>query len=141
MRYYCQLLNLSAGYVPNSIPPRFDDALKQPKELLGSDAVSILDARNSISSMKYYSERYFNSIKKLKPSVIGFRVVRSSSFIDTDIQENKRYIVYEHIVQYIRFDEIVYCFFIAEFLTTQIKHYGYITSDTKIRIEYKTNTK
>lgn len=99
MKYYCQLLNLSSGYVPNTIPPRFEDAFIQPKEMLGSDAVLILDARNNLNTMIQESEKRFKSIQKLKSSVVGFRVVRSSEFIDTDKEENKRSVVYEYLEQ------------------------------------------
>ncbi len=99
MKYYCQLLNLSSGYVPNSLPPQFKEELKTPKEMLGSDAVLILDARNNLNTMIQDSEKRFNNIQKLKPSIVGFRVVRSSKFIDTDKEKNKRSIVYEYLEQ------------------------------------------
>lgn len=45
MKSYIQFLTLSTGYVPGSIPPRFDDSLKKPIEMLGSDGVFKVDGR------------------------------------------------------------------------------------------------
>jgi hypothetical protein len=45
MKSYIQFLTLSTGYVPGSIPPRFDDSFKKPIEMLGSDGVFQVDGR------------------------------------------------------------------------------------------------
>ena len=42
---YIQFFNLSSGYVPASIPPKFDDAYKKPIEACGSDSIKIIDGR------------------------------------------------------------------------------------------------
>lgn len=50
MKSYIQFLTLSTGYVPGSIPPRFDDSFKKPIEMLGSDGVFQVDGRwNSVT--------------------------------------------------------------------------------------------
>ena len=45
MKSYIQFLTLSTGYVPGSIPPRFDDSHKKPIELLGSSGIFQVDGR------------------------------------------------------------------------------------------------
>lgn len=42
---YAQFFIMSTGYVPGSIPPRFDAAHVVPIEACGSDGVYILDGR------------------------------------------------------------------------------------------------
>ena len=42
---YAQFFVMSTGYVPGSIPPRFDAAHIVPIEACGSDGVHILDGR------------------------------------------------------------------------------------------------
>jgi hypothetical protein len=45
MKSYIQFLTLSTGYVPGSMPPRFDDSRKKPIEMLGSDGIFQVDGR------------------------------------------------------------------------------------------------
>jgi hypothetical protein len=45
MKSYIQFLTLSTGYVPGSIPPRFDDSHKKPIELIGSNGIFQVDGR------------------------------------------------------------------------------------------------
>lgn len=45
MKSYIQFLTFSTGYLPGSIPPRFDDSLKKPIEMLGSGGVFKVDGR------------------------------------------------------------------------------------------------
>lgn len=45
MKKYIQFMQLSTGYVPGSIPPRFDEDYKKPIDACGSDSVYPLDGR------------------------------------------------------------------------------------------------
>jgi hypothetical protein len=45
MKSYIQFLTLSTGYIPGTIPPRFNDSQKKPIEMLGSDGVFPVDGR------------------------------------------------------------------------------------------------
>lgn len=46
-RYYIQFFNLSTGYVPGSVPPRFDDAYKTLQPACGDRAVIRVDGRTT----------------------------------------------------------------------------------------------
>jgi hypothetical protein len=45
MKSYIQFLTLSTGYIPGTIPPRFDDSHKKPIEMLGSFGIFQVDGR------------------------------------------------------------------------------------------------
>jgi hypothetical protein len=45
---FAQFFHLSTGYVPGSIPPAFDAALKKPIPACGSDGILYLDGRWSL---------------------------------------------------------------------------------------------
>lgn len=49
--YYAQFLHYSSGYVPGTIPPRFDDAYRVLIEACGSGAFMPLDGRLSKANM------------------------------------------------------------------------------------------
>jgi hypothetical protein len=46
---YAQFFVMSTGYVPDSIPPRFNAANVVPIEACGSDGVHILDGRYGLA--------------------------------------------------------------------------------------------
>jgi hypothetical protein len=79
MKAYCQFLALSTGYVSGSIPPRFEDSNKKPIDMLGSDGVFILDARNNIETMK---NDCIKRAAKMINKPVGFKIVRASSFLN-----------------------------------------------------------
>lgn len=45
MRYYIEYYSLSLGYVPNSMPPRFDDSHRRPIPAQGSQSIIPIDGR------------------------------------------------------------------------------------------------
>lgn len=87
MKVYCQFKVMSAGYVPNSLPPKYSDEYKKPVDKLGSDGVYILDGRNTLTnSIQHCIDR----AKKLGGKIVGFDIVKSNRFSDNGT------VVYSH---------------------------------------------
>lgn len=51
--YYIQFFNLSTGYVPGSVPPRFDDAYKTLQPACGDRAVIRVDGRTTAANVAW----------------------------------------------------------------------------------------
>jgi hypothetical protein len=63
------------------------------REILGTDGVSPLDGRASLDNMVYACDiRLQHPMTK---GATGYRIVRSTRFVDTDDPQNKSKIVYE----------------------------------------------
>jgi hypothetical protein len=63
------------------------------EEILGSDGVTQLDGRASLDNMVYACDiRLQHPMAK---GATGYRIVRSTRFVDTDDPQNKSKIVYE----------------------------------------------
>lgn len=82
MKVYCQFLQLSTGYIPDTIPPQFSEDYKKPIDMLGSDGVYILDGRKSLSNLIHDCD-----IMRLKKRnvPIGFKIIRADSFLDEGV--------------------------------------------------------
>ena len=72
MKKYCRFLTWSTGYVPNSIPPKFEDKYIKPIAMLGSDGVMPLDGRKKMSSLIMDCELACESKNIRKP--IGYEI-------------------------------------------------------------------
>lgn len=81
MKAYCQFFHESTGYVPGSIPPRFDDKYIKPIEMIGSDGVFILDARRSLHNMIEDCKEQIKRHIKSK-YIVGFEIRRANSFME-----------------------------------------------------------
>lgn len=72
---FAQFYQLSTGYVPGSIPPRFDDAYKRPIGACGDRAVIVLDARHSNATNDNIARAECE-----KRGYIGYQIFRGESF-------------------------------------------------------------
>lgn len=72
---FAQFYHLSTGYVPGSIPPRFDDAYKRPIEACGDRAVIVLDERHSNTTNDIIARKECE-----KRGYIGYQIFRGESF-------------------------------------------------------------
>lgn len=72
---FAQFYHLSTGYVPGSIPPRFDDAYKLPIEACGDRAVIVLDARRSNATNDNIARAECE-----KRGYIGYQIFRGETF-------------------------------------------------------------
>ena len=72
---FAQFYHLSTGYVPGSIPPRFDDAYKRPIEACGDRAVIVLDARHSNATNDNIARAECE-----KRGYIGYQIFRGETF-------------------------------------------------------------
>jgi hypothetical protein len=77
MKVYCQFLQLSTGYVANTIPPQFSEDNKKPIDILGSDGRFILDGRKSLSTLMH--DCHSMRLKK-RNLPIGFKIIRANSY-------------------------------------------------------------
>ncbi len=61
-RKFAQFYQMSTGYVPNTIPPKFDLAHKTPIPACGSDSVYLFDGRkkveNCLEEVRYICKHY-----------------------------------------------------------------------------------
>ena len=73
---FAQFYQLSTGYVPGSIPPRFDDAYKRLIEACGDRAVIVLDARHSNATNDNIARAECEN-----RGYIGYQIFRGESFI------------------------------------------------------------
>lgn len=73
---YAQFFILSTGYVPGSIPPRFDAAHVAPIEACGSDGVFILDGRYGLSRCADAAREECKRRKKY----VGFTIMQGETF-------------------------------------------------------------
>ena len=58
MKTFIQFYRLSTGYIPGTIPPKFDKAHAKPIEALGSDGVLFVDGRWSKSTQHEKAREY-----------------------------------------------------------------------------------
>jgi hypothetical protein len=72
---FAQFYQLSTGYVPGSVPPRFDDAYKMPIEACGDRAVIVLDARHSNATNDNIARNECE-----KRGYIGYQIFRGETF-------------------------------------------------------------
>ena len=82
MQVYVQFYQNSTGYIAGSIPPRFSDEHIRPIEMCGSDGVFILDARNSLETMKDDANDRMQKLNKFGKQITGYKIVRANSFLD-----------------------------------------------------------
>lgn len=75
---YAQFFCLSTGYVPGSIPPRFDDDYKRPIPACGTDSVMYVDGR-------YSDERAIAEARAEcnRRGFIGFTMNAGPSYMDS----------------------------------------------------------
>lgn len=72
---FAQFYQSSTGYVPGSIPPKFDPAYKQPIEATGDRGVLIIDQR-----MRAKSAGEIAADECKKRGFVGWRMFEGSSF-------------------------------------------------------------
>lgn len=72
---YIQFFQLSSGYIPGSIPPKFDDAYKKPIEACGPDSIKIIDGRWSNKTIAEIARRLC-----LSRGFCGYRIYSGESF-------------------------------------------------------------
>ena len=72
---YIQFYQLSTGYVPGSIPPRFDEAHRKPIEATGDRSVVIVDGRVSAESVARIAEE-----EGVRRGYVGYRIHKGESF-------------------------------------------------------------
>lgn len=72
---FAQFYYLSTGYIPGSIPPRFDDAYKTPIEACGDRAVIVLDARHSNTTNDAIARAECE-----KRGYVGYQIFRGETF-------------------------------------------------------------
>lgn len=77
MRYWVQFLDYSTGYVPGSIPPRFDGP-KTLQDVCGSDGIYMLDGRNSEATMRRDALERAIRLQHWK-QFAGFQIVQGES--------------------------------------------------------------
>lgn len=75
---FARFYQRSTGYVPGTIPPRFDDAHKTPIEASGDRAVIIIDARLSPENTATIARE-----ECTKRGYIGYRIFEGRSFSDS----------------------------------------------------------
>ncbi len=75
---YAQFFILSTGYVPGSIPPRFDAAYTAPIEACGSDSVFILDGRYRLARCVAVARAECRRRK-----YVGFTIMAGESFTNS----------------------------------------------------------
>lgn len=73
--YFIEFYQMSTGYVPGSIPPRFDDAHKQLIPACGDRSVIVVDGRIKKSSIAELAKN-----EAVKRGFAGYRVHRGESF-------------------------------------------------------------
>ena len=72
---YAQFYQLSTGYVPGTIPPRFNDARRAPIEATGDRSVVVIDGRLSVDNMAQIA-----ASECAKRGYVGWRIFKGSSF-------------------------------------------------------------
>lgn len=90
MKAFARFLHESTGYIEGSIPPKFSKDNVRPIEMLGSDGIYILDARNSLDTMINDCYSRIESMKALNKGIVGFEIhrgdLRNSRVIYTNIK-------------------------------------------------------
>lgn len=82
MKIYCQFQVMSTGYVPNSEPPKFSKEYEELQDMLGSDGVYILDARNSLENQIVDC---IDKASRLLKKPQAFKIVRAERFTDKGV--------------------------------------------------------
>lgn len=72
---YIQFYQLSTGYVPGTVPPRFDEAHRAPIEATGDRSVVVVDGRLSIDNIARIAVR-----ECAKRGYVGWRIFKGVSF-------------------------------------------------------------
>lgn len=74
MKAFARFFHNSTGYVIGSNPPYFSPEHVRPIELLGSDGIRILDARNNLDTMINDCYKHIDSMNALNKGIVGFEV-------------------------------------------------------------------
>lgn len=82
MKNYAKFLQLSTGYIPNTIPPQFSDDYKKPIEILGTFDTVCLDGRKNVDSMMIDVE---NIAKKKLKLPLGYNLYKNNRLVKTVI--------------------------------------------------------